>query len=107
MKPSKHSAIAAAAAAAIFLGGAGIATAQTGDDGQNEPADSDTPLTGESLDRASAAALAYTGGGEVVDSETGDDGAAYGIEIRLDDGSQVEVNLDADFNVIGSEPDDD
>ena len=37
----------------------------------------------------------------------GDDGAAYSVEVRLDDGQQVEVNLDSDFNVIGSEPDDD
>jgi hypothetical protein len=34
-------------------------------------------------------------------------GAAYGVEVRLDDGRQVEVNLDADFNVIGQEADDD
>jgi hypothetical protein len=43
----------------------------------------------------------------VVETEIGDDGAAYGVEVRLDDGSVVEVNLDAEFNVIGSEADDD
>ena len=37
----------------------------------------------------------------------GDDGAAYGVEIRLDDGRQVEVNLDADYKVINQEADDD
>ncbi|MGI9594597.1 MAG: PepSY domain-containing protein [Acidimicrobiales bacterium] len=108
MTPYKRILTTGAAITALLLGGGGIAAAQSGtDDGPNEPADSDTPLTGSDLDRASAAALEHTGGGEVVDSEIGDDGAAYGIEIKLDDGSQVEVNLDAEFNVIGSEPDDD
>ena len=37
----------------------------------------------------------------------GDDGSAYGVEIRLEDGSVVEVNLDSSFEVIGSSADDD
>jgi hypothetical protein len=69
--------------------------------------DDDKPLTGSTLDKATAAALEYTGGGTVVETEVGDDGAAYGVEIRLDNGTQVEVNLDEDFNVIGRETDDD
>jgi hypothetical protein len=69
--------------------------------------DSDTQLSGGTLERASQAALAHTGGGKVVDSETGDDGAAYGVEVQLADGSQVEVSLDGDFNVVGQEADDD
>jgi hypothetical protein len=67
----------------------------------------DAPLTGATLDRATAAALAHTGGGTVTETETGDDGAAYGVEVRLADGSQVEVNLDRDFAVVGQEADDD
>lgn len=106
-----------AAAVGVAVGGLGIASATTAtvlapatevdDDGPNEANDSDTPLSGTDLDRAVAAALEYTGEGEVTETEVGDDGAAYGVEIRLSDGSQVEVNLDADFNVIGSEADDD
>jgi hypothetical protein len=69
--------------------------------------DDDAPLTGSALERATAVALAHTGGGTVVETEVGDGGAAYGIEVRLDDGSVVEVNLDADFQVIGQEADDD
>ena len=69
--------------------------------------ESEAPLTGTDLDRATEAALAHTGGGTVIESEIGDDGAAYGIEIRRDDGSVVEVNLDASFAVIGSETDED
>lgn len=79
--------------------GAGVALAGGGD--------SDTPLTGSTLDEAKAAALAYTGGGTVTETEVGDDGATYGVEVRLDDGSQVEVNLDENFAVIGQEADDD
>jgi uncharacterized membrane protein YkoI len=78
---------------------AGIAIAAAGDDEQ--------PLTGSTLERATDAALAHTGGGTVVETETGDDGAAYSVEIQLDDGSQVEVNLDESFEVIGQEADDD
>jgi len=62
---------------------------------------------GTALDRATAAALEQTGGGTVTETEVGDDGAAYGVEVRLDDGSQVEVNLDENFNVIGQAADDD
>ena len=78
--------------------GAGIAVAGDGAEQQ---------LTGTALERATAAALEHTGGGSVVETEVGDDGAAYGVEVRFDDGSQVEVNLDADFAVIGQEADED
>ena len=67
----------------------------------------EAPLTGSALEKATAAALAHTGGGTVVETEVGDDGAAYGVEVRLGDGSVVEVNLDADFDVIGQAADDD
>ena len=69
--------------------------------------DDDQPITGTALEKATDAALAHTGGGTVTETEIGDDGAAYSVEVLLDDGRQVEVNLDADFNVIGEEPDDD
>ena len=76
----------------------GVAAAGNGDE---------EPLTGATLELAVAAALAHTGAGEVTETEIGDGGAAYEVEIRLPDGSQVEVELDADFNVLGSSPDDD
>ncbi len=69
--------------------------------------DSDEPITGPALQQATNAALEHTGGGTVIETEIGDDGAAYGVEIRRDDGSEVEVNLDENFNVIGEEADDD
>lgn len=87
-------------AVGILAAGGGIAVAvSNGDD--------DQPLTGETYDRAVAAALEYTRGGTVTETEVGDDGAAYDVEVRLADGSQVEVQLNANFEPIGSEPDDD
>ena len=86
-------------ALAVIGGGTGIAIATgLGDD---------EPLTGSTLEQASAAALEHTGGGTVIESEAGDGGAAYGVEVRLDDGRVVEVALDENFNVIGQESDDD
>ena len=82
---------------AVMLGG--VAAATGGDDDQE--------LTGSTRDRAVEAALAATGGGTVLETEAGDDGAAYGVEIRLADGRQVEVNLDESFKVVGQEADED
>ena len=92
----------ASGAVAAVLGVAGAGIVLGGGNG-----DSDTPLSGSALDQAAAAALKHTGGGEVIETEVGDNGAAYGVEIRLDDGSVVEVQLDESFTVIGSETDDD
>jgi uncharacterized membrane protein YkoI len=91
----------AVVALGVVAGGAGIAVA-TGAAG-----DDDEPLTGLTLEKATAAALAHTGGGTVTETEAGDDGAAYSVEVRLPNGRQVEVNLDAGFTVIGQEDDDD
>jgi hypothetical protein len=91
--------IAATLAVGLIGGGAAIAVATAGDD--------DTPLRGSALDRATAAALEHAGGGTVIETEVGDDGAAYGVEIERADGSVIEVSLDADFRVIGTEGDDD
>ena len=89
---------AAGVAGALMVGGVAAAAA----DG-----DTDQELTGSTRDRAVNAALAATGGGDVLETEAGDDGAAYGVEIRLADGRQVEVNLDQSFKVTGQEADED
>ncbi|HXQ54355.1 MAG TPA: PepSY domain-containing protein [Actinomycetes bacterium] len=90
--------IAAAGLAVAVVGGAAAAAAGGGD--------SDQELTGATRDRAVAAALAATGGGTVTETEAGD-GSAYGVEVRLHDGRQVEVNLDQSFKVVRQEPDED
>lgn len=88
-----------ALAMAVIGGTTGATVAAVGGD--------DQPLTGSTLERATAAALEATGGGTVVETEVGDDGAAYGVEVRLEDGTVVEVNLDKDFKVIGQAADED
>jgi uncharacterized membrane protein YkoI len=91
--------IGSAVALAVIGGGAGIAIATgVGDD---------EPLTGSTLEQATQAALEHTGGGTVIETEVGDGGAAFGVEVRLDDGRVVEVALDENFEVIGQESDDD
>ena len=67
--------------------------------------DEDVPITGEELERASAAALAFTGGGEVTDSEKGDEESLYEVEVRMPNGDQIDVQLDENFEVVGSEVD--
>lgn len=106
----------AALALGIVGAGVGVGLAKTGPAADNqdqsgeteeaEGADSDEQLVGEDRDRAGAAALEAVGEGTVTEVEVGDDGAAYGVEISLADGSQVEVQLDASFNVTGTEADD-
>jgi len=94
--------IAAAAITGAVAGGTGIAVAGAGgDDG------GDVPITGSALDRASAAALAHTGGGRVTGTEVGDEESYYEVEVTRADGSQVDVQLDKGFNVVGAEGDDD
>jgi hypothetical protein len=87
-----------AVAAAAIASGVTLAVAQGGDD--SEPA-----LTGDALTRASQAALAYTGGGRVTDTEAGDEESYYEVEVTLDDGTMVDVQLDRGFNVVGDETD--
>ena len=69
--------------------------------------DSDEPITGPALEQASDAALEHTGGGVVSETEVGDEDSYYEVEVTLDDGSQVDVQLDENFNVVGEEADDD
>jgi uncharacterized membrane protein YkoI len=80
--------------------GAGVAVAASaGDDGEGS-------ITGPALERASAAALAHTGGGQVTDTEVGDEESYYEVEVTLEDGREVDVQLDEAFNVVGDEADD-
>jgi hypothetical protein len=96
--------------AKVIVGGAIVAAVIGGGTGAGLAAssgDDDKPLTGTNLDRAVTAATDATGGGTVTETEAGDDGASSSVEIRLQDGRQVEVDLDAEFRVTGQETDDD
>ena len=90
----------AALAVAVIAGGAGAVVATGGDDNEQ-------PITGTALEKASQAALEHTGGGRVTETEVRDEESYYEVEVTLDDGSQVDVQLDEDFNVVGDEADDD
>ena len=118
--------IAGAAAAAVALGGAAVAAASTtpGDDqplsrtalqqlngsfevegpGQDDDgAGSGQPLSAADRDKAGQAALASVGQGRVGEVERENEGAtAFEVEIVRDDGSQVEVELGADFQVLNT-----
>jgi uncharacterized membrane protein YkoI len=94
--------LAVAAALVVGAGAAsgGAAIAAGGDDDGT-----DSPITGSALDHATAAALEHTGGGKVTGTEVGDEESYYEVEVTLDGGRQVDVQLDKSFNVVSSEGD--
>ena len=63
------------------------------------------PITGDALTKASAVALAQTGGGRVTETEVNDEESYYQVEVTLDSGKQVDVNLDENFNVVKTKTD--
>ena len=121
----KGVAAAMAAIAALAIGGAALAGATNNSDnsssqpaapqssqqaedessnGANEAPDQ-AISSGSALDRAGAAALEHTGGGQVTDTEVGDEESYYEVEVTRDDGSEVDVQLDRSFQVVGDEAD--
>lgn len=101
MKRTTRIAIAAVAAVAgLATAGVAAVSASTSDD-----TEVDTPITGTDLQKASDAALASTGQGRVTGTEVGDEESYYEIEVTLDNGTEVDVQLDKDFKVVGSEAD--
>jgi uncharacterized membrane protein YkoI len=93
-------AVAAALVAGAGAASGGVAIAAGGDDDGT-----DSPITGSALDHATAAALENTGGGRVTGTEVGDEESYYEVEVTLDGGRQVDVQLDKSFNVVSSEGD--
>lgn len=87
------------ATAALALIGAGAAIASNDDDA------TDRAIEGTALRQATDAALAETGQGSVTGTEVNDEESYYEIEVTLDNGSQVDVQLDRDFRVVSSDAD--
>jgi len=87
-----------ASALALAAGGAGVASATGG-------GDSSHPITGKALDQASVAALNATGGGTVTETEVGDEESYYQVEVTKADGSQIDVQLNRGFNLVGQSAD--
>ena len=97
----KKAGIFAAAAAVVAIAGAGaaVATGAIDDDA------TDKPIPSSAIDQAKKAALAETGGGRVTETEVNDEESKYEVEVTLDDGTQVDVQLDERFKVVGTESD--
>jgi hypothetical protein len=95
--------IGVAVIAALAIGGSAIAgAAGGGGDPSTASGDNSKPITGSALKQASDAALAKAGGGKVTQTEAGDEEAAYQVEVTRGDGSQLDVNLDSNFKVVGT-----
>ncbi|MCR1782993.1 PepSY domain-containing protein [Nocardioides carbamazepini] len=84
-------------AAVAVIGAGGVFWAASADD-----------VSGGERDRVAAAAVEAAGGGEAVDVEKSDDpGEAYEVEVRLADGTEVDITLDQDLAVLTRDRDDD
>ena len=110
----------AAIAVALVLAGAGIAVAvdafdsdddssqvsqQQGTAGGSNSTDNadpdDAPISDADRTRAEKAAIAAADGGSVTDVDRSDDADhAFEVEVTREDGTEVDVELDADFGVV-------
>jgi uncharacterized membrane protein YkoI len=90
-----------AAVAMMLLIGAGVAYA-TGSGEEDSP---EQQATGPGIEKAKSVALNYTNGGRVSGTEIGDEEGYYEVEVTRGDGSQVDVHLDRDFNVLSTPAD--
>jgi len=104
--------IGAAAGAALVLGGTGIAFAAT-DGFDNDDDDTRSSAVGQTsdnttpaveagwLDKASEAAITAAGGGTVIGADVSDDADhTYSVDVRREDGTEVDVDLDSSFAVV-------
>lgn len=88
--------------------GSSTSAAKSGSDddaGGRDDDGTEVAISGDGLSRASAVALDYTGEGTVSGTEEGDEESYYEVEVTLDDGSQVDVQLNKSFEVVSSEND--
>jgi len=96
----KRIALVSAGAVVLVAGTVGAAAMVGGED--DGP---DHPIPASELEQAEQAALDETGGGTVTETEIDDEESKYEVEVTLENGSQVDVQLDEDFTVVGTEPD--
>ena len=90
----------AVALAMVVLAGAGVAYATgSGDESSEQQA------TGAGIEKAKSIALEHTNGGHVSGTEIGDEEGYYEVEVIRGEGSQVDVHLDRDFNVLSTPAD--
>ncbi len=91
--------VATASIAGAIVASAGIALAA------DRREVTEAPITGAALERASVVALERLGGGRVTGTEVGDEESLYEVEVTVPDGSQVDVQLDQRFEIVGVERD--
>ena len=90
----------AVALAMVVFAGAGVAyAAGSGEDSSEQQA------TGPGIEKAKSVALEHTNGGRVTGTEFGDEEGYYEVEVTSDDGSQIDVHLDRDYNVLSTPAD--
>ena len=95
----KRIALIFAGAALVTASTVGAAAALSGGDDDAQ----DRPIPASELEQAEQAALEETGGGSVTGTEVDDEESKYEVEVTLDDGTQVDVQLDESFQVVGTE----
>jgi len=71
--------------------------------------DSEEQVSGPEAEKAKNAATSVVGGGNVteVERDDGNGSGAFEVELTRDDGTQLEVHLDGDYNAVGQEADED
>ena len=84
--------------AGLLLVGAGVAYAT----GSGE--DSSSQSGGANIEKAKSVALDHVSG-RVTGTEVGDEEGYYEVEVTKDDGSQVDVHLDKNFNILSTPAD--
>jgi hypothetical protein len=87
--------VAAGTVVFALIGGPSVMTAGGGGSSGGGPSVSIGDLA-----RAAEAALEETGGGRVTEREAGDQQSAYEIEVTLDDGRHLDVQVDESFTVV-------
>ena len=99
--------IIAAAAALMLLVGAGVAYATGSSDSSAQAtgsSDSSGQTTGSGMEQAKSVALDHVNG-RVTGSEFQDEEGYYEVEVTKDDGTQVDVHLDKNYNVLDTPAD--
>ena len=87
----------------MVLVGAGVAYA-SGSPGDGSSGDGSEQSTGPGMDKAKSVALEHVDG-RVSATEFQDEEGYYEVEVTKPDGSQVDVHLDKNYNVLNT-PDD-
>ena len=96
---SRRYVIVAGSALALAAGGAGVAMATGGDEG-------DHGVSGPGADKATAAALRITNGGHANAVERdSENGATWEVEVTKTDGKTVDVRLDQNYKLVVVEGD--